>query len=1491
MQTAINPAPAARLTLSSGSPPSTNNHAQTSEGGTPPPTTSASEDIARRLQHALQKRVSLENGSKLSRDPSPDFSSKSDEEQMSAHRNHHFKTASNMPDLNEMKNTRRIQASSHDAEAETAVQMKERVLHSRLQELSDKIRVTSGASGERSEDLSSASKSKSPVDMANVNGKLQELHDTLSRLRQDSEDQIQRLRQESQDATKTIEKLQSQLQQQSDYENLKREILLLKTQGVAGAVGSSSSTSSSSATSNHPSAISPNDKQSSVASSLLSTVTSASSPTTNTPSLEMLFALERAKALQHQQHQQQQQPQQPNASAAAAIKAFTDIQGSASGQFPNLGGPMRHHPLFPSPTIPGMEALGLMNEEMMAQWRRSLEQSPLGGLGLTSAASPGRVGSTPTSLPALPSAPISPPNSDTTTPTSTPAISGSQRAASPGSPDLKDSRHRSSSNDRSSPDDDIVNHRPSSQANGSKVSSEDEVTKSPIRLDSKSPIIRQEDSPMQSPLHQHFPNSPAMSLSLSLPLSVPPLMSTGRIPKSDPMEGRLQDMLRYNMEKYSGQALDTLGISRRVRELLSIHNIGQRLFAKYVLGLSQGTVSELLSKPKCWEKLTEKGRDSYRKMHAWAYDDNAVLLLKSLIPRKGELMRTVGSNPLLMKDRPNPSMGSLSQPGFPFPPIVSSADSGMPDERIAKFLNQANKSLKDDNPMSLSNLLGLGDENPHERMSKIYQEELARIMQGQRNRLSDHHGKPDLPGLPPGLFPGLGAAAGLFPRGGHPDLQRAMDIYQQELSRLQQSALAAAIRAQNGKEDEIKEEQSRATPEKNMDQGENGRRSNATPSPKSSPSSPNIASTPVASLSDVSTMDLAASLSPLQRMASITNSLVTQPMMPNHGLSQSRPNKAVLPPITQQQFDKFQHLNTDEVVRRIKEILSQYSISQRLFGESVLGLSQGSVSDLLARPKPWHMLTQKGREPFIRMKLFLDDENAVHKLVASQYKIAPEKLMRTGSFGGSHLSPHAKLPKLPDFPPRLASLGDVPHLLGQNLFNPPPQDGSSSPCSLGDRPTPILDPLNLHRKLMAQQKGSSANSAVAPSLYEMAALTHELDTHAVTTKVKEILLANNVGQKLFGEAVLGLSQGSVSELLSKPKPWHMLSIKGREPFIRMQLWLTDPQSIEKLQVLKNERRDGGAKRKRIGGSGFDSSSDRSSPADPSDFYAADSPGGSAKKQRILFSDEQKVALKVAFSLEPYPSNTVTDFLSQELNLEARTISNWFHNHRMRLKQQLPHGVDTLPFGNREGQGGFEPVKFKLLCHQRMIELRTEDNNSNTSSNGGGGVLSNNQPLPGGVSSFLRQFGLPPVVTEGAGLDLTFKRDDNDKDSIAASSDDEDAKMDDDVTMSSSHSQTLLSNPVGSRSRRKPAAPQWLRPEVKSDDLNIDDDERTNSPCGNANNAKESLTINGVCVMNSLANRTNDSDNEEETEEEDEGRTNNNTMSENSNGENAIKSEN
>ena len=145
-----------------------------------------------------------------------------------------------------------------------------------------------------------------------------------------------------------------------------------------------------------------------------------------------------------------------------------------------------------------------------------------------------------------------------------------------------------------------------------------------------------------------------------------------------------------------------------------------------------------------------------------------------------------------------------------------------------------------------------------------------------------------------------------------------------------------------------------------------------------------------------------SSVSPLQRMQSIANSLMSgngssKPgaALGFNGQNSGKPLRAVLPPISQEQFDNHANINTDDLVHRVKETLSQYSISQRLFGEHILGLSQGSVSDLLARPKPWHMLTQKGREPFIRMKIFMDDQAAVLSLVSNQYHIEPDKLLRT----------------------------------------------------------------------------------------------------------------------------------------------------------------------------------------------------------------------------------------------------------------------------------------------------------------------------------------------------------------------------------------------------------------------------------------------------------------------------------------------------------------
>jgi len=84
-----------------------------------------------------------------------------------------------------------------------------------------------------------------------------------------------------------------------------------------------------------------------------------------------------------------------------------------------------------------------------------------------------------------------------------------------------------------------------------------------------------------------------------------------------------------------------------------------------------------------------------------------------------------------------------------------------------------------------------------------------------------------------------------------------------------------------------------------------------------------------------------------------------------------------------------------------------------------------------------------------------------------------------------------------------------------------------------------------------------------------ASTSEELDTQELTARVRDLLQSHGLGQKLFGEAVLELSQGSVSELLAKPKPWSLLSAKGREPFLRMRAWLADPHAIQRLRSFQS----------------------------------------------------------------------------------------------------------------------------------------------------------------------------------------------------------------------------------------------------------------------------------------------------------------------------------
>lgn len=340
----------------------------------------------------------------------------------------------------------------------------------------------------------------------------------------------------------------------------------------------------------------------------------------------------------------------------------------------------------------------------------------------------------------------------------------------------------------------------------------------------------------------------------------------------------------------------------------------------------------------------------------------------------------------------------------------------------------------------------------------------------------------------------------------------------------------------------------------------------------------------------------------------------------------------------------------------------------------------------------------------------------------------------------------------------------------------------------------------------------------------------------------------------------------------------MLSIKGREPFIRMQLWLNDANNVERLQLLKNERREAIKRRRSTGGPGtHDNSSDTSS-NDTSEFYHSNSPGPASvtsqsappnKKQRVLFSEEQKEALRLAFALDPYPNVQTIEFLANELNLSTRTITNWFHNHRMRLKQQVPHGQPQEPIPSRENTSGapFDPVQFRILLNQRLMEIQKERlglsgmplpyppyfaANPNLAALISRGILGNEADLQALNNAMKEQM---------MGLDLSLgnlKRDDDDYEDVDNENDaendndvgDNDSRVSETESMSdgASHKNNNnndqmkdLSPPpqaISRTSRRKPAAPQWVNPDWR------DDTKKSSIPASD-----KEVIINGVCVMN------------------------------------------
>uniref|UniRef100_A0A8D2PSC0 Homeobox protein cut-like n=1 Tax=Zosterops lateralis melanops TaxID=1220523 RepID=A0A8D2PSC0_ZOSLA len=764
-----------------------------------------------------------------------------------------------------------------------------------------------------------------------------------------------------------------------------------------------------------------------------------------------------------------------------------------------------------------------------------------------------------------------------------------------------------------------------------------------------------------------------------------------------------------------GEEIDTAEIARQVKEQLIKHNIGQRIFGHYVLGLSQGSVSEILARPKPWNKLTVRGKEPFHKMKQFLSDEQNILALRSIQGRQREnpgqnLNRLFQEVP----KRRNGSEGNITT-------RIRTTESGS-DEAIKSILEQAKRELqvqKTAEPAQPPSASSSG--NSDDAIRSILQQ-ARREMEAQQAALEPALKTPplsqaDISILSPKLVstPAMSSVSSYSPLAislkKHSSVTDSSISALQNLSGLKKEPQEAPVLELHGISDSAQgmlrhvknelgrggvwkdhwwntvqhERRNAALPEDiKVEEASGGKEkvSNQTRPDRSQlqgPSSseywkewPN-AESPYSQSSELSMTGASRSETPQN-----------SPLPSSPIVSLSKPSKPSVPPLTPEQYEiyMYQEVDTIELTRQVKEKLAKNGICQRIFGEKVLGLSQGSVSDMLSRPKPWSKLTQKGREPFIRMQLWLNGElgqcvlpaqgqqqgQVLHSVTSLQ-----DSLQQGCASSESTPKTSASCSPAPESPmsssesvKSLTELVQQPCPAIETSKDSKSQDSSEPPASESQSTTPL--PLSGHSAL---------------SIQELVAMSPELDTYGITKRVKEVLTDNNLGQRLFGETILGLTQGSVSDLLARPKPWHKLSLKGREPFVRMQLWLNDPNNVEKLMDMKRMEKKAYMKRRHSSVSDSQSCESSSAGIDYSQG-ASPQPQHQLKKPRVVLAPEEKEALKRAYQQKPYPSPKTIEELATQLNLKTSTVINWFHNYRSRIRREL--FIEEIQAGSQSQAG-------------------------------------------------------------------------------------------------------------------------------------------------------------------------------------------------------------
>uniref|UniRef100_A0A673WIX8 Homeobox protein cut-like n=2 Tax=Salmoninae TaxID=504568 RepID=A0A673WIX8_SALTR len=672
-----------------------------------------------------------------------------------------------------------------------------------------------------------------------------------------------------------------------------------------------------------------------------------------------------------------------------------------------------------------------------------------------------------------------------------------------------------------------------------------------------------------------------------------------------------------------GEDMDTSEIARQVKEQLIKHNIGQRIFGHYVLGLSQGSVSEILARPKPWNKLTIRGKEPFHKMRQFLSDEQNILALRSIQGRQRE---NPGQNlNRVFQEVPKRRTGSegSSRPGN-ITTRIRTSESGS-DEAIKSILEQAKRELQ------VQKADGVED---RQRRQTGYPRGMGNYFAkyAQSLRLVDSSQPP-----PSSSIGGGGGGIGSGGSSSSDETIRSILEQARREMEAQQAALEPILKASSMGPSDLALLSPKLLGAPILP---------ASYSPLAlSLKKPSIP--PTSSPSPSSLLDFHSAMVKKEAGEVVGEGGGGGGLLMDGGTKQGRGS-------WRDQWWSSMHPGGQGATASLNDDARSQEDSKE-----VLGLSQGSVSDMLSRPKPWSKLTQKGREPFIRMQLWLNGE------------LGQNVLPLQGQPQENTPKTSASCSPAPESP--LSSAEESVKSLGE-------QGGGGGGCGGGSSHVPPREPSEPSESQPGTPLPVPGHSGL--SIQEMVAMSPELDTYVITKKVKEVLTDNNLGQRLFGETILGLTQGSVSDLLARPKPWHKLSLKGREPFVRMQLWLQDPRNVEKLMDMKRmekkaymKRRHSSVSESQTADSGGLSGGDFSQGGSPQHglghhLHQQQPPQQHLKKARVVLAPEEKEALKRAYQQKPYPSPKTIEELASQLNLKTSTVINWFHNYRSRIRREL-----------------------------------------------------------------------------------------------------------------------------------------------------------------------------------------------------------------------------